>query len=150
MSSFINLMGNDIWTDADITRRTEAMVRSEFSLEAETILNRKVTGIALGQYTPTEADLEEMARFKAVVDAAHDMGVAARDDMELLLKVFDLEKSQARLNMPSLSENVSLEEIEKDAEERAAAQELINTADEKTLALWNARKNTETEVNSTN
>lgn len=139
MSSFIDLMANDIWSDADITRRTEAMVRSEFSLEAETILNRKVAGISLGQYSPTPDDLAEMARFKSVVDAAHDEGVAARADMALLLQVFPLEEAQRRLDRPLPGEEATEDEIAADAAERAAAQAVIDAASPEATALFDLR-----------
>ena len=138
--SFINLMANDVWSDADITRRTEAMVRTEFSLEAETILNRKVAGISLGQYTPTEADLDEMARFKEVVDAAHDEGVLARADMALLIQVFPLEDAQRRLDQPLPPEDATEEEKAQDTAERAAAQAVIDGAPQNVRDLFEARR----------
>jgi hypothetical protein len=140
MTSFINLMANDIWPDADITRRTEAMVRSEFSLEAETILNRKVAGISLNQYTPTPEDLAEMARFKVVVDAAQGEGVLARADMALLIQVFPLEDAQRRLDKPLPPEDATDEEKAQDADERAAAQAVIDGAPQNVRDLFEARR----------
>jgi hypothetical protein len=145
MTSFINLLANDIWSDADITRRTEAMVRSEFSLEAETILNRKVAGISLNQYTPTPEDLAEMARFKEVVDAAQAAGVAARADMALLSEtlVYEVAKKRLaqttlqdawdRLQLPEVEpivdeetdEVINQAEVDQDKAERAAAQQIV-------------------------
>lgn len=141
--SFINLMANDVWSDADITRRTESMIRSEFSLDDETILNRKVLSISLGTYTPTEKDLADIERYNAVAVAAKIEGVAARNNMDLLLKVFPLENAQHRLDKTSLQfawdriqlpvaepiyENdmlVNQEEIEKDETERNAASIIV-------------------------
>jgi hypothetical protein len=139
MSSFINLMANDIWPDADITRRTEAMVRTEFSLEAETILNRKVAGISLGQYTPTDADLAEMARFKVVVDAAQAAGVAARADMALLLDTMAYETAMKRLAQPLPPEDATDEEKAQDAAERAEAQAVVDGASQAVVDLYSLR-----------
>ena len=145
MTSFINLLANDIWTDADITRRTEAMVRTEFSAEAETILNRKVAGISLNQYTPTPEDLAEMARFRAVVDAAQAAGVAARADMVLLSQTLVYEAAKKRLakttlqdawdrlQLPEVEPIVDQEtgevlnqaEVDQDKAERAIAQQIV-------------------------
>ena len=47
--SFVNLFSNDIWSDADITRRTEAMVHSVTPAFEETILTRKVMAASMGQ-----------------------------------------------------------------------------------------------------
>jgi len=137
--SFINLMANDIWPDADITRRTEAMVRTEFSLEAETILNRKVAGISLGQYTPTDADLDEMARFKVVVDDAQAAGVAARADMALLLDTMAYETAMKRLAQPLPPEDATDEEKAQDAAERAAAQSVVDAASQQVIDLYELR-----------
>lgn len=137
--SFINLMANDIWPDADITRRTEAMVRTEFSLEAETILNRKVAGISLGQYTPTPEDLAEMARFRTVVDAAHDEGVAARADMTLLLATMAYETAIRRLEQPLPPEDATDEEKAQDAADRAAAQAVVDGASQQVIDLYGLR-----------
>lgn len=145
MTSFINLLANDIWSEADIVRRTEAMIRSEFSLDMETILNRKVLGISIGSYTPTEADLAEIARYDQAAKAAQAAGVAARADMALLLQVFPLEAAQRRLYRMALAaawERLQLpkvqpvideatgqvtnaEEIEADKAEREAARTVI-------------------------
>lgn len=143
--SFINLMANDIWSDADITRRTEAMIRSEFSLDAETILNRKVLGISLGTYTPTAQDQADIARYDQVAKAAQAEGVAARADMALLIQVFPLEDAQRRLDQTSLQtawdrlqqpevepvtdeetgEVTNQTEVDQDKAERAAAQSVV-------------------------
>ena len=101
--SFVNLMANDVWSDADILRRTESMIRSEFSQDAETILNRKVMGMQLGTYTPTEEEMAELARYNSTVLAAQAEGVQARIDMALLNQVFPLEDAQRRLDRMSLT-----------------------------------------------
>lgn len=139
MTSFINLMANDIWSDADITRRTEAMVRTEFSLEAETILNRKVAGISLNQYTPTTEDLAEMARFRTVVDAAQAAGVAARADMALLLATMAYETAMKRLAQPLPPEDATDEEKAQDAAERAEAQAVVDGASQDVVDLYTLR-----------
>lgn len=139
--SFVNMMADDIWSEADIIRRTEAMIRSEFSLEVETILNRKVSGMSLGTYQPTEQDLADMARYDEVARNAQAEGIAARADMALLLRVFPLEVAQRRLDRMALTaawdrlqepevepvvdeetgEVTNAEEVEQDRAERDAA-----------------------------
>jgi len=139
--SFVDLMADDVWAEADIVRRTEAMIRSEFSLETETILSRKVSGMVLGIYVQTEAEQAEMARYQGVVEAARVAGNEARADMALLLRVFPLEAAQRRLDRLSIvvawdrlqepeiepildgdtGEITNAEEVERDKAERAAA-----------------------------
>ena len=143
--SFVNLLANDVWSEYDIIRRTEAMIRKEFSLEVETILNRKVLGMTTGSYEATPEDLDEIERYTAVVMEAREAGNAARSDMQLLLKVLEMEKAKARLNKMSLenaieivnrppvepifdeetSEFLNEEEVDADIKEKTAAYDTI-------------------------
>ena len=102
--SFVIVRADDQWSEADIVRRTEAMIRSEFSAEAETILNRKVSGMVLGIYAPTEAEQAEMGRYQATIEAGDPRvaGNEARADMAVLLRVFPLEEAQRRLDRTAL------------------------------------------------
>lgn len=146
MTSFVDTMANHIWSDADITRRTEAMIRSEFSVENEHILNRKVLAASVGAYTLTEEEQQEVERYTNVTMNARVAGVAAREDMQLLLKAFPIEEAQQRLNRPQLSvawdrfqqpvveqeldpstgEVMNASEVEQDQIERKAAEDIIS------------------------
>ena len=95
MTSFINMMANDVWSDVDIVHRTEAMIASEFSTSATAILNRKVTAATIGQYTLTEAEQLEIARYAQVCHAAAAEGIEARKDMALLQSALNYEKAHA-------------------------------------------------------
>jgi len=134
MSSFINLMADDVWSDADITRRTEAMVRAEFSLEAETILNRKVSGHGLGAYALTAEDAAEIQRFNGVVQAAQAAGAAARADMALLQHALDAEAAQRRLEQPPADPPT-----EQDGYERQAAEAVLEAVTDQVQELLDAR-----------
>jgi hypothetical protein len=139
MSSFINLMANDIWTDADITRRTEAMLRTEFSQEAETILNRKVIGMSLGTYTPSPQDQADMARYNETALASQAAGVAARADMALLLATMTYETAIKRLAQPLPPEDATDEAKAQDAAERVAAQAVVDGASQDVVDLYTLR-----------
>jgi hypothetical protein len=82
--SFVDLMVNDDWSEADIVNRTEAMVRSHVSVQAERILNRKVLGASRGEYTLSGDEQAELAVFQAISLDAQQAGEAARADMALL------------------------------------------------------------------
>lgn len=140
--SFVDLMGNDRWSDADITRRTESMVREHFSAAEEMILARRVTGQGLGFYAMTAADQAELVHFVTVVETARQEGIAARADAALLDAALDLEAAQTRVAQPvpdlpamvtSTDEAGSAVEIAnpalaQDAADRAAAQAVIDAA----------------------
>ena len=127
--SFVDLMANDVWSDADITRRTESMIRAEFSAEAETILNRKVSGMVLGIYAPTEAEMIEMGRYQMAVEAARIAGVEARADMVLLSAVMALEEAQRVLDNADADETAI-----------ATAAETLAAAGDEALALLDRRR----------
>lgn len=143
--SFVNLMGNDVWSEADIVNRTEAMIRSVFSDQVVAILNRKATGAALGQYTMTDDERAELARYAQACEDAHQAGNAARADMALLQRALDVEAAQRRLLLPLYAGPVLLEDgtadpqAEADAAQRAAAQAVIDGATPDVLDLVAAR-----------
>lgn len=139
MTGIVNLMASDIWTDADITRRTEAIVRSQFSAEAETILNRKVVAMSVGEYEPTASDIEEISRFRDVVDEAQALGAAARADMALLNQVLVMEEANRRLARPLPPDDATASVVSLDADERAKARSVIDSANEPAGRLFALR-----------
>lgn len=123
--SFINLLANDVWSDADITKRTEALIRAEFSVEQEAILNRKATGAVLGQYSLSQEEHIELLRYREVSNMARAEGEAARADMGLLLSVMQLEKDTAILSTMSIQQAMSLRDSDIE-EERIAAEVVLS------------------------
>lgn len=89
----IDLMANDVWSEADITARTEAMVRSVVSDQEQAILMRKVVASSLGQGVLTQDELELQARFTVACEEAHAAGVQARIDNDLLRRVIEYESA---------------------------------------------------------
>lgn len=161
MTSFINLLANDIWSDADITNRTEGMVRAEFSATDETVINRKVSGATLGAYSLSDDDKADIGRFAAVTQSAFQAGVAARADMALLSKALAFEGAERRLAQPEITEPATVQvpgdamgdkpvtvpnpAIAADQAERAAAHALIDTAGEDVHMLVELRRPPEQE-----
>lgn len=140
--SFINLMASDVWTDADITRRTEAMVRSRFTEAAELIINRKLQGAALGQYQLSLEEQAEVAAFNEVVFEARQAGDAARADMAVLNEVLTVEPAFLRLRQPELEPElgedgqvINQDALDQDAADRLAAQSLVEGSSVQVLDL---------------
>lgn len=146
--SFINLMDDVIFTDDDITRRTEAMVRNEFSAEAETILNRKVSGLAFGEQMTPELGAE-IQRFSTATKAAAIAGVEARSDMTRKLAAMAYESATKRLSKAHYDGPLTITDeggVEQphpnkvlDDQEREAATTTINNASQATLDLYALR-----------
>lgn len=132
--SFVDLMSNDVWSEADILRRTEAIVRSQFTDEQERILNRKITGVILGKYTLSEAEMQELTNFQTIVFLAQQAGLDATTDMDLLLRTFPVESAFHRLKNPQIKhivedgDVINKDEINTDIIERITAQEIIDNA----------------------
>ena len=134
-------MGNTIWSEQDIVGKTEAMIRSEFSQTDETIMNRKFVGSLTGQYTLSAEEKQQIERFNTVVVASQKEGYAARKDMQLLSKVLVAEPAYQRIQLPMIEQIIedgiiiNQEDIDRDMEERAAAHEIFNSADNETKDL---------------
>lgn len=117
--SFIDLMGNTVWTDDDITRRTEAMLRAEFPIDRELILNRKQQGVMAGVYALSVEEQAEISRFQQLAFLCQQEGAAARTDMAVLTVVLQYEAAERRLAQVALVEGDA--GYEQDLQERAQA-----------------------------
>jgi hypothetical protein len=143
--SFIDLMGNTVWSEQDIVSKTEAMIRSEFPVQTELILNRKVVGQIGGMYQMTDSEKEELARYQVAVENARIAGVEARKDMELLNRVLHLEAVAARLKQPVIEQIIvdgvviNQEEIDADYAERATAQAILDAMEPDEKELYDLR-----------
>ena len=144
--SIVDMMASDVWSDADILRRTEAMIRGEFGVEEEAVLNRKATGAAVGQYVLTPDEQLELARYAQIAEEARQAGVQARADMALLHQVLTLEVAHRRLAQaaiePVLDEDGNVtnqNEIDQDFAERAEAQAAVDAASPEATELYDRR-----------
>lgn len=130
MSSFVNLMGDLLWSEADIVNRMESMIREHCSPTEELIIHRKMIGAAFGMYELSGQEEVEIALYAGVCSQAQLAGRAARADMALLATALAVEAAQARLAQPEPEE-----EDAADVEARAQAQALIDNAGAEVLAL---------------
>lgn len=112
--SFVNLMGNDVWSEADIGNKVQALIRHRYSAEDElkaARLSRK------GDATPEEQSF--VASVDAVVEAAVAEGRQARLDNALLVEVLAYEVATNRLAQYRLADGkpeVTREEQSRDEE----------------------------------
>jgi len=144
--SFIDLMGNTVWSEQDIINRTESMIRSEFSVQAETILNRKMIGEMTGTYKMSDKEKQELEFCRSVILNAQIAGEEARHDNELLKSVLEIEEACVILNKPYvdpiLDENGNVtnqDEIDLDNLEKQKCLELINSMTDEQKTLFNSR-----------
>lgn len=101
MTSFIDMMASDRWSESDIINRTEAMISAEFTPNQVAIINRVATAAGIGQYQLAAEEQAEIARYNAACLAARDAGNAARADMRLLEQALDYEAAQRTIQAAS-------------------------------------------------
>lgn len=128
MPSFINLLADDVWSEADIINKTEAELHSVCSESNELILSRKMIGFSLGRVIPTAQEQAGLTAYEIAAYQAQQSGIAARADMVRLQGALDHERTQARLAVSVTGDAL-------DTAERAAAQAVIGAASASTLAL---------------
>lgn len=122
--SFIDMMANDVWSSTDIDAKVQAMIRSRYSENDE---------LKAARLARSGGDPDFVAAVDAWIAQCVDEGRQARDDMALLLQVFDVEAAQRRLAQPE--PDPSDEGYEQDSAERAAAQTTIDSATPEVLKL---------------
>lgn len=98
--SFIDLKANDVWSEGDIERRVNAIIRSKVTAEDELKAARLSRG-----------DMDESATaFVSLVDEfirnAIQEGRSAKADMTILKEVFVYEAAETRLARYKLSEGL--------------------------------------------
>jgi len=118
----IDLMKNDVWSEADIANRARETVASVVSEARQNELRTIMIGHVASLRTATADELAEIMRVKTLVETADDNTRAARLDMALLKSVMALERANVRLSLPVV------EDDETDTAERAAAQAIVDSA----------------------
>lgn len=97
--SFVNLMGSDLWTEADIASKVQAMIRSRYNEQDElkaARLSRKVDS--------TESELAYVWAVDSWIADCVEQGRQARIDTALLAQALEVEKAQNRLSQYRLAE----------------------------------------------
>lgn len=134
MTSFVNLMADDVWSEADIKRRTESIIDSQFPRIEYDILDRKVKAQAMGLYTLTTEEQAQVAAYGAIAFQAGALADAARADMALLQHALDAEAAQRRLELP-----LADPPTEQDGYERQAAEAVLEAVTDQVQELLDAR-----------
>lgn len=127
MDSFINMLGSEDWSDADIKSRTEAVIAAEFPPVEFAILSRKLQGQAFG-YVLTADEQSQLARYQALAFQAGALADQARKDMAQLRQAWAVEAAQR-----------AIAELPEDAD-KAGLQATIDGAAPDVLALVQRRQ----------
>lgn len=149
--SYVDLMSDVRWSEADHVARVEAFVRSTVTETREHVLTRRAiafTFYVLAQGMPdgpsktllaqfgrplTSAALNELAAAAQVFDAADTLALQARADSARLDAALDYEAAEAELEqLPPVPEDGS---ADPDAERRAQLQAIVADASADTLDL---------------
>jgi hypothetical protein len=99
--SCINLLANDIWSDADIVAHGRAVIESKVSkarqIELQTILLGQMTGMRVA----SQAELDEIVLVQSVTEAQAAENDVARAEMALLLEVMAFEADPTLVLSPA-------------------------------------------------
>lgn len=125
--SFVDLMADHDWSEADIKNRTEAVIASAFPPVEFSILQRKVQGQSFG-YVLTPEEQAQLARYQEVSYQAGLMADQAREDMELLRATKQIEAVMRELAT-----------LEPEDPRRPELQAQLDAADPRTLMLVSLR-----------
>lgn len=139
MGSFIDLTASDIWSDADIKSRSQAILRSVFSKERESQVIRNITCSQAGLYTLTDEEKADIELYKKTSFLIKESIDSATKDRDLLLQVIPVESAYRRIMLEVKSEGYSEEEIAIDQEERLEAQSIIESASDEVKSVVKLR-----------
>lgn len=146
--SIINLLANDVWSEADIMAHGRAVIAAQCSLDRQQELQTIMLGHIAGLRTALPAELAEIATVQQVTEAQAVANDEARADMARLLAVMAYEAALERLTCAPITEPATIMEgevevpnpwIAHDAQERAEAQALIDASTQDTLDLYALR-----------
>jgi hypothetical protein len=132
--SFVDLLGDHVWTETDIVNRTEAMVRAVTPVIQQQIITRKVTAALIGKWELTPAEKAENDAYEQACIEAHQAGQAARRDMALLQRAFNYERAALLLSVPP-ADDADQMDVEQAAAARDAAEAIVDAADDELLQL---------------
>lgn len=139
--SFVDLMANDVWINTDIENKVQSLIRYKISAEDELKAARLSRKLNI-----TQDEIDFINSVDQVISTAINEGRQARYDMALLLKVFDIEAIDRRLNKcevePEYDENGNLtnkELIDRDIQEREDSQNIIDNMPPEVKELYNQR-----------
>lgn len=149
MSTFIDLLGNDVWSDADITNRCRAIIESHVPIARQDELRTIMLGHIAKLRAATDAEMAEITLVKSLTEAAADLSRAARADMSLLQSALDYESAARRLAVPVFAGPKTATTTDEaggerqhdnpdyliDQAEREAALDVVSSASQATLDL---------------
>ncbi len=138
MSTFIDLLGSNVWSDADITNRCRAIIESQVSIARQDEMRTIMLGHIAKLRAATDAEMTEILLVKSLTEAAADLSRAARADMALLQSALDYESATRRLAQPVFAGGEGQQgspDYLSDQAEREAALDVVSSASQATLDL---------------
>jgi hypothetical protein len=139
--SFVDMMANNVWSNADIDNKVRALIRSRYSSDDEL----KVSRLAR-KTNASENEVAFVTNVDAWIASCVQEGADARADSLLLSEVMLMEEAYRRLAMPAVEPLfdeefvvINQEAIDADIAQRADAQAVIDNASIEATALYDQR-----------
>ena len=149
----LDLMGNTVWTEAQIAKYIVSLIRQSYSENDELYLARISLGKLMGIYTPTAEEEAQIGPFQTYVEACRTTGNQMRQDNDLLRRTIEYENALKKIESPVPAVDATITIIDEsgnevtvdnpvlvqDAEERIAAQAIIDAVTQDVLDLYYLR-----------
>ena len=144
----INLLSNDVWSEADIMAHGRAVINSQVSVERQDELRTIMLGHIAQMRVASPEELAEIGLVQAITEAQVIANAQARADNALLASVLAYEAALVRLAQPVVTEPLTVivdeaevpnEAIAQDVTERNEAQALILLAPQEVYDLYDLR-----------
>jgi hypothetical protein len=91
MTSFVNLLASDVWSEADIVNRGRAVIAAQVSEARQNELRTILLGHIAGMRTAAPEEMAEIALVQSLTEAQVVENARARADMALLGAVLAFE-----------------------------------------------------------
>ena len=158
--SFIDMLGNEVWSESDIMTRGREVINAQVSVARQDELRTIMLGHIAGMRVASPEEMAEIGLVQQVTEQQALDNNAARADNALLAAVLTHEAALARLALPEVIEPATVlvvgmdgieteapnPAIEQDAAERADATIKAANASVEVVALYALRNSVPVEV----
>ena len=104
---WVDLYSNNTFTDAQLLKRYDRRIRTEFPLNVERAMSRRAFGQVKGKYTPTAEEVLQEESYEIHTKAVRVDLEQAKLDNTLLIATLEYESAERRLARYLVSEGVA-------------------------------------------
>lgn len=136
MTSFINMLADNEWSEADIIARSRAVIDSEVSVERQNELRNIMLGHLAGMRVASSNELAEIRRVQVLMEDSAKATAEAIYDMALLRAVKAYESAKRELLLDTTLE-----------ESKITYQAVLDSVSQEVIDLYNVRNKVDNNEN---